>query len=512
MSETLLKKQIVDALWGVTDRNPNILSATLTGSFAKSSSLDGLSDIDFVVIVGELSEHTWEPLQQEFQHALEPILSKAGYEFQLNSSFGPLKFNRDRLAVLHLMVYSKEGHVEHVINSPFTCLDWQESGVSCKHTLQEIFPTFALQPHHFLSARRSVKDYLNDFRKRVVSYRELHFDGSIPCEVRCEKPMDQRDRHEFAYHVMRFLMLNFLKLVRKPSAPQATLIHLMDRYFQLFPAGEEDARKLLVELAERKRAINYAHPIENLDCRLEAFVESFELQFKQEFCNAASQHILFRHAPTQLNGIPLRFQGRTDPNLVDSALRNENEQGALRSQVEIVNPQRFFSSPLKRCIQSLQRAFGNALPVAIDERLVEIDCGVCDERTVADCRANYPELFEAWRRGEDPRFPNGENTHDVVERVQAFVAEELGWDSASSVICTHNVVLRCLVGELLGVPRQHWHQLRIPHMVPMRLIATKKFGNYIELDAALARMVFEGFGAELTPHASSAQEQAKVAA
>ena len=198
MSDKQLKHDIIEALWQVTDRHACIQSATLTGSFVNSDSLAGLSDIDFVVVVDELNSDRFETLQAEFQSAVEPLLAMAGDSFRLNPTLGPLKFNAPDLAVLHLMLYSHAAHVEHVINSPFTCLDWQQSACFRKSSLADVYPTFGLQPRHFLSARRSISDYLRDYRARQVSFRELQCDEQGYSEVKRVKPMDNRDRHEFA--------------------------------------------------------------------------------------------------------------------------------------------------------------------------------------------------------------------------------------------------------------------------------------------------------------------------
>lgn len=495
MNDEQLKTEIVEALWAVTDRVSEIQSATLTGSFAKSKNLDGLSDIDFVVVVNELTQATFEMVKHEYAAAIQPILKSAGYDFKLNSTFGPLKFNRDRLAVLHLMIYSNPGHRDHVIASPFTCLDWQESGIHRKASLADVFPTFALQPHHFMSARRSIKDYLNDFRKRVVSYRKLEFEREVPRESRLEKAMDERDRHEFAYHVMRFLMLNLLKLVRASRSSRQDIKSLLDRYFQVFPSGEENSRSLLCELADKKKRIDFASPIPNLGSRLETFVEQFEQQFTREFYENASRHVFFRHAPTGLNSKPLRFQGRSDTAILPLSEAYQRKASILRDLSESSSIARVVSSPLKRCLQSLEALDSDLTEIQVDARLLEIDYGACEAQSVVDCHAEYPGLFERWSRGEDPCFPpNGECTTDVQARVGEYCAEQLTSQHENTMVCTHNVVLRCLIGESFGVPQRQWHLLNIPHMTPIRLVSTERFGMFVELEQDVQREIFANFG------------------
>ena len=495
MNDTRLKDRIIQSLWRAADADANVVSATLAGSFVNAASLEGLSDIDFIVVVDRLDAAAFDALQRDFSEAVRPVLADAGYDFRLNATLGPLKFNAPKLAVLHLMPYSRAAHVEHVVNSPFTCLDWQRSPYFRKQSLSDVYPTFGLQPRHFLSARRSIADYLNDYRGRVVSYRELECDESGYRERKCHKPMDDRDRHEFAYHVMRFLMLNLLKLVRRCDARAATLEGLMDCFFELYPDGEPEARGLLSALADKKRRVDYADPIENLDARLERFVADFERQFRQDFIETATRHLTFRHAATEANTGPLRFLGRSDLPILDVEESAESLV-KLRRAFEQVQPTRHFSSPLRRCLQSMGLAAGAEVAPEIDDRLVEMDYGRCELMTVGKCREEHGELFEAWGRREDPRFPGGENSADVTSRANAFAQEQWAACGPSTATCTHNVVLRSLVGHALGVPEHDRHRIAVPHLTPIEFVATRRFGLFVNLDESVERAMFAGFAAK----------------
>ncbi|MGH8632485.1 MAG: nucleotidyltransferase domain-containing protein, partial [Burkholderiales bacterium] len=305
------KQPIMDALRSVVEHVDWILSATLTGSFLHGPGLEGISDIDFVVVVDRLNAERMERLQDSFRAALTPVLAREGLSLRINPTLGPLKFNDERTAVLHLMLYSQAAHVEHVIHSPFTCLDWQRSRILFKQSLADVYPVFGLQPHHFISARRSIQDYLRDFRASVVSYRELACDSHGYREVRREKPMTIRDRHEFAYHILRFLMQNTLKLLlRRNEAPEGEL--LLDQFILAFGDCGGLLRPLYRELAAKKRALDFNERLPHLDERLEEWISDYERQFRDIFITDARRHILFRHAPTAANqasnGTP-RFLG-----------------------------------------------------------------------------------------------------------------------------------------------------------------------------------------------------------
>ena len=494
MNHASLKARIQDRLWEVVQAEGSIVSATLAGSFLDEASLEGVSDIDLIVVVDRLDAERFERMESAFDRALRPELAELGYRLRINPTLGPLKFNEPDLAVLHLMLYSRDAHVEHAIASPFTCFDWQRSAAHCKRTLAEVFPVFNLQPHHFMSSRRSVRDYLRDFEAGVVSYRELACDSSGYREVPCSKPMTVRDRHEFAYHILRFLMQNLVKLVRRANLTLRGEA-LLAEFFLIFPQREEETRRFFAQLQSRKRAGDFSQPVGDLAEQLQAFIEAFETQFRRAFLDEATRHVAFRHGPTALNRAERServFLGSSDPELLPLA---PIALEPLATQVRELAPRVAYSSPLARCRQSLG-ALARQCPLpdaCVNDRLREIDYGALEGQTVAASRFQHAGLFDAWRRGEDPRFPGGENTHDVTLRALAFAREHWHGADANSITCTHNVVLRCLVGHVLGLPPHVWHRLEVPHLTPVTFVATKAFGLFVDIPSDTAHSMFRDF-------------------
>jgi broad specificity phosphatase PhoE len=352
---------------------------------------------------------------------------------------------------------------------------------------------FGLQPHHFVTARRGVEDYLRDFDRSVVSYRELDCDADACTEVRREEPMTDRGRVEFAYHMMRFLMQNLLKLVRRTNeAPDGE--PLLDEFLAVFPRGAADYRLLYLALQGAKKSRRFDEPLPNLAARLRAFLADFQAQFRDEFTDGAARHVVFRHAATRLNGGAgggRTFQGRIDPPIEPTGHEYEPLVAALRETA----PAAVYASPARRCRQSLE-LIGELVdlpPAVVDARLAEIDYGACDCLTIDEARRRYPALFAAWRRGDDPRFPGGENTADVLARAGAFADARWTADAGPTLTATHNVVLRTLVGDALGAPRRDWHRIAVPHLAPIAVVATRRFGRFVDLEPAVERRLFADF-------------------
>jgi ribonuclease H / adenosylcobalamin/alpha-ribazole phosphatase len=489
MSDARLKERIQSALWEVVDRQSCVLSATLTGSFVDSPSLEGISDIDFVVIVDHLDKSRFDGLLADFEATLRPALAEFSYGLRINPTLGPLKFNDPQTAVLHLMLYSHAGHIDHVVKSPFTCLDWERSPHHRKRSLAEVFPTFGLQPGHFLGARRSMTDYLKEFRAGVVSYRELDCTETGATEIRRQKEMTLRDRHEFAFHILKFLMQNLLKLARHENT---TLKGepLLTAFFELFPDQAEPTAALYRDLGRMKQACDFAEGMSDLDTRLETFLKCFESQFRAAFITDSVRHVAFRHARTSANsgpGEPVRFLGRQDPAILPGIVAPDSLRRAAQP-----DHLRVLSSPLARCLQSAQLV-APASHIESDSRLLEIDYGRVDGLTVDQARAQHPELFAAWERGEDPPFPAGESSADVRDRVRSFTDEAWAPGQSPSLVSTHNVVLRELVGTTLGVPPTLRHLIEIPHLYPIAFTRTPRFGLYLDAGEDDLRVLFAKF-------------------
>lgn len=489
-----LKVEILAALWRVTDRTDWVLSATVAGSFLTKATLEAVSDIDVIAVVDRLDGSRFAETERRFAEELGPVVEREGLTLRVNSTLGPRKFNEPDVAVLHLMLYSPETHRLHAIRSPFTCLDWQRSTTIRKRSLTSVYPVFGLQPRHFLSARRGPKDYLRDFDRGVVSYRELVCTETACKELLREQRMSVKDRYEYAYHVQRFLMQNLLKLLWRENSPPEDAA-LLEGFFGAFPRGADGHADLYRELRSRKESQDFENPVASLDERLREFVADFEAQFRGIFLETARRHVVFRHAATALNGgtgDQRRFVGRTDPEvepIPDEAL------SVLLETLADLPISAVYTSPLQRCRQSVEAlARQRPLPAAItDLRLQEIDYGLCDGRTIADARREFDSLFAAWSRGEDPRFPGGESTADVAERIHRFANDV--WDRAegNTVACSHNVVLRVLVGEALGVPRTEWHRIQVPHLAPVTLIQTREYGRFLDLDERVESQLFAEF-------------------
>ena len=194
--------------------------------------------------------------------------------------------------------------------------------------------------------------------------------------------------------------------------------------------------------------------------------------------------MFFRHCKTKLNDGTFLGKGR------DPAIQNTSDLLPLEVPVS-----RIYSSPMRRCKQTAAELFQDQ-KIVTDDRLVEFNYGEAEGLTYEAFSVRYPAVISAWANGEDPSFPNGENTRDVNMRLNHFLdnvaANNLNPTERIGVV-THNGVLRCLLGSVLGLPLESWHKLFIPHTIQLDFLLWRgRF--YPNLPRPIWAQIFHNFG------------------
>ncbi len=151
---------------------------------------------------------------------------------------------------------------------------------------------------------------------------------------------------------------------------------------------------------------------------------------------------LLRHAPTEWNAAR-RLQGRADLPL-SAAARVTLAQRRLPDDVAGF---RCLVSPLTRTRETAELL---GLSAAIDARLVEMDWGRCEGRTVADLRREQGDSFVANEaRGLDFTPEGGESPRMVQTRVLPLLAE-IARHRQPTLAVTHRGVIRAIYARATG--------------------------------------------------------------
>ena len=439
-------------------------SVSLVGSICDKDDISVISDIDTIVICSALDE-------MFFKSCVDALNSLTGAELGLpdrrifiNSTFGPLKFDTPELIVIHLMVYDLQGHKEHVLKSPFTCLDWERSNLFFGKSLKEIYPVHRLQPNHFGESRRGLRNYLDDVRKGVISYRRYTFLDGKAKECSDTYELDSKHQGEYAFHIVKYLISNYLKMISGSNIQYADsdFFHMWEKYLpecSFFIPFFKTLRDLKAKRSEK-------YP-KNTIQKVEDLLIGFENAFNQTW-RSSLKLIFVRHGRTALNDGSFLGQGR-DPELVESL-------EPLGCQVQAV-----FSSPLKRAMMSAKELSPDH-DANLDYRLCEINYGKAEGLFLEDLKKMFPYLYESWSRGEDTRFQDGENHGDVMKRLKLFL-NSLQDRSGTILVVTHNVVIRCLVGMIWEIPINQWFKIVVPHAREVELLCLER-RYYLNMDSS----------------------------
>jgi ribonuclease H / adenosylcobalamin/alpha-ribazole phosphatase len=460
-------------LFEVLRNIPGTVSVTLVGSFVDRCGAADISDIDTVVVFDTLTPDRFTSAVRAVQELSGEDLGFPGKTVRVNATLGPLKFDDEGQVVIHLMPYDLASHRAHVLNSPFTCFDWERSTCHSGPSLRELYPVGALQPGDFQLARRGLANYLDDLESGTLSYRRLEPAGDRIVEVPDRVTLDRRHIGEYAYHIIRNLIANALKLKTGANGywEGEHLVEMwrteLPRLSAWVPAFER--------LEEVKRARGSGFPSDTL-ATTRRFIDAFAAWLEQESTGAYRLDLL-RHAPTALNDGS--FLGRRrDPGVAEAP-------PASTTQVD-----RVYSSPLRRAMETARALAGEAA-VVVDDRLAEIDYGLAEGLTAGDARARFPELARAWDAGIDAPFPEGERTSDVLERARAFLAS-LPSGPGAALAVTHNVVLRAIAADLLRLDLRRSYRIGVPHLLPLRV--TRVAGRWVtDFDRDTKARLLDGY-------------------
>lgn len=169
--------------------------------------------------------------------------------------------------------------------------------------------------------------------------------------------------------------------------------------------------------------------------------------------------LLIRHGelPEEYRG---RFVGRTDPPLSEEGRASCRE---LRGRIAALAPEKFYCSPLRRAVETLEAAGGDVSQAIFDPRLCEIDFGrwenlLFDE--ILHHSDSSPEQMRIW--AEEPEkfyFPGGESYGVFAQRVDSFLRDLYADPARTVAVVTHGGILMRTISVWSGTPpsRQREH-------------------------------------------------------
>ncbi len=172
----------------------------------------------------------------------------------------------------------------------------------------------------------------------------------------------------------------------------------------------------------------------------------------------ANTIILWRHGQTDWN-VANKFQGHTDIPL--NSVGEYQVKHAARLVVDI-KPTSIISSDLSRAHNTAKAlAELNGLPIHVDARLRETNCGKWEGLTGEEIRAIDHENLKEWSLGGDnPAGGTGDRRSEVGARAKAAIEDFLaGKDNETLIVATHGGTARAVIGMYLELPIPYWSKI-----------------------------------------------------
>lgn len=445
--------KLISDILHILNENNSVISGSIVGS-VKDKSFEEISDIDIVAITNKISFEIIDSIKTSLL-SLKPSDYDLDLNFKVNDTFGPLKFDNPKELYFHLMVYDLKGHIQHVVQSPFTCFDWDRTDLVSKVSLPDIFSAKRLMLNDFLSSRRGIYDYISDLTNKQISFRS--YKENEKGEIFQEKQyldIDSKHMIEYCFHILKNSITNLIKFIENRNERYEE-DQFLQKWKSNFPVLYDKYSKLFLEISSKKKLKDFNSSISEKS--IVNFLDDFYSEVKNYY-DKSEKIILVRHFETELN---------------DGRLYGQNNEGSIQVSSELpesilkmnLESYEYFVSPLNRALQTY-KVFNLENDPKIDKKLLEINYGKAEGLFFQEFIEKYPEFKSSIEREDDFRYPEGENYEDMHKRINELM-KSLDKDT---FLITHQGPIRVLLGKLFNLKYGEMYKLQIPHGQPIEVI------------------------------------------
>jgi probable phosphoglycerate mutase len=283
-----------------------------------------------------------------------------------------------------------------------------------------------------VSSRRSLTNYIDDINKEHISYRKYVFNDNKVSVKKFQFEMNDKMRMEYNFHVVKFILLNMMKIINQENLDYSEL---------------EIIKNFSLEGYEKRKIINILNKLYLWKYHKSDNPKNLLKPIKKELFDLNDKYLKFvenlplinfiRHKKTKYNDGSFLGIGR-DPDIMDNMKFDDEKYNLI------------FSSEMKRAFSTAKLL--NCKKILINDLLNEIDYGKAEGMTYVDLKISYPEIIEQWNLKNDPKFPNGENSRDVIFRLEKFLEKNIYSINLKKVaVVTHNVVVRMLLSKFYQI-------------------------------------------------------------
>tara|TARA_B100000989_G_scaffold298957_1_gene291405 strand:- start:30610 stop:32001 length:1392 start_codon:yes stop_codon:yes gene_type:complete len=420
-------------------------------SFVGSASKKKIyNDIDIIFISkGDLnSEIFLKTLEKIKNFKRYKIFYK--YNIKINSEFGPIKYNfKPNDIVFHCMFYDVKSHIKHVIESPFTCYDWERTEVSLKKKISEVFSVNNLMISDFFKSNRNINQFTKNLKKREISCSKFLTKGKKIKLIKFNKKVNNRNIYIFSRNIVFHTVNNFLKFHNGKN-----------KKYKITEIKNFIESKLKTKDADLLN-YNFSIKVEQIVSRTISFLKTIKT-YINKYDRGLNKILIIRHFKTKYKKEVFIGQ-RINPNIL---IKNLN---IISKKKKIT----IYSSPSKRTTQSCKLLYPKN-KIIINDLLKEIDYGRVEGLTFASLKDKYPNTFNKMINNKKFSFPGGESQDQLELRVKKFFFEIIKLNKKEIVVCTHNNFIRIILGKILNINKKNYYKIQVPYGKKIRFVVKNK--------------------------------------
>tara|TARA_B100000900_G_scaffold395264_1_gene393474 strand:- start:6743 stop:8155 length:1413 start_codon:yes stop_codon:yes gene_type:complete len=443
----------------------NIVSLSIVGSFNKKK-LSEIGDLDIVVIIDHLNKTNFDKCIRKIKLVKKILQSNISRKIKINSTFGPVKYDYIKYLTFHIMIYDIHNHKKHVLDSPFTCYDWERSNSLIGKNLRDIYPVYQITYRDFFNSKRSYNKYITDLSNRSISYQSYYFEKNNIKLLNHNLNISGINIQKFCNHILINLINNLHKFfIRKNELPNH---QEKNKYLKKICINKENYNNVMRITKKYNQKFEYI----NITKKFLYFFHNYINKIQ----NNSRKLYFIRHQETKLNSQNIFIGNKLNPIIIKKNKINLN----------IKYFDNCYSSPLKRSLQTANLYFIKN-KIIKSKYICEINYGVAEGMNFDNFFKKYPKIINKWKQKLDPKFPKGENSRDVLKRLKKFL--KLFYNSKlndNSLIVSHNVILRSLIGYYFNIKKHDWYKIQINHNNYVKLFL---FKNNILIDTNRKNMI-----------------------
>lgn len=372
------------------------------------------------------------------------------YNIKINTEFGPVKYNyKSNDIVFHCMFYDIRSHIKHVIESPFTCYDWERTEVNIKKKISKIFPVNDLMITDFFKSNRNINQFTKNLKKKEIACSKFLIKGNQIKLLKFNKKVNERNIYFFSRSIVFHTVNNFLKFH-----------YGKNKKYKVIEIKNFIHKKLKIS-DPNLLDYNFSMKLEHVILKTIFFLKEMKL-FIKKYDKNLNKISLLRHFKTKYKK-DIFIGQKINPNILTF------KKNKITKKKNII----IYSSPSNRTLQTCKLLFPKN-KIIINNLLKEIDYGKVEGLNFNSLKYKYPQIYFKMVNNLKFTFPDGENQDQLEIRVKKFFSKIIKLGNKETIICTHNNFIRIVLGKIFKQNKKDYYKIQVPYARIIRFVIKNK--------------------------------------